>query len=73
MRKQEEISVNLFSHNFFNSKVIMEFNKEQNIIGIRVLSDNIIWLWRKNNSAVVVDPAISQPVIEFLKAYNLNL
>ncbi len=51
----------------------MEFNKEQKIIGIRVLSDNIIWLWKKNNSAVVVDPAVSQPVIEYLKANNLNL
>ncbi|ABM71832.1 Putative hydroxyacylglutathione hydrolase [Prochlorococcus marinus str. MIT 9515] len=51
----------------------MEFNKEQTIIGIRVLSDNVIWLWRKNNSAVVIDPALSQPVIEYLKTHNLYL
>ena len=51
----------------------MEFNKEQKIIGIRVLSDNVIWLWEKDNSAVVIDPALSQPVIEYLKAKNLNL
>ena len=51
----------------------MDFNKEQKIIPIRVLNDNVIWLWKKNNSAVVVDPAISKPVIEFLKANNLNL
>ena len=51
----------------------MEFNKEQKIIGIRVLSDNVIWLWKNNNSAVVIDPAISKPVIDYLKANNLNL
>ncbi len=51
----------------------MEFYKEQKIIGIRVLSDNVIWLWENNSSAVVVDPALSKPVIEYLKANNLNL
>ena len=51
----------------------MGFNKEHKIIGIRVLSDNVIWIWRNNNSAVVIDPALSQPVIEYLNANNLNL
>ena len=51
----------------------MGFNKEKEIIGIRVLSDNVIWIWKNNKSAVVVDPALSQPVIEYLKAHNLNL
>ena len=51
----------------------MEFYKEQKIIGIRVLSDNVIWVWEKNNSAVVIDPATSQPVIEYLKVNNLKL
>ena len=51
----------------------MEFNKEHKIIGIRVLSDNVIWVWEKNNSAVVIDPATSQPVIEYLKVKNLKL
>ena len=51
----------------------MGFNKEQKIIGIKVLSDNVIWLWENDNSAVVIDPALSQPVIEYLKANNLNL
>ena len=51
----------------------MGFYKEKKIIGIRVLSDNIIWLWNKNKSAVVIDPALSQPVIKFLKTNNLNL
>ncbi len=51
----------------------MEFNKGQKIIGIRVLRDNVIWLWKNSNSAVVIDPALSQPVVEYLKANNLNL
>ena len=48
----------------------MEFNKEQKLIGIRVLSDNVIWLWKNNKSAVVIDPAVSKPVIDYLKANN---
>ena len=51
----------------------MGFYKEQKIIGIRVLSDNVIWIWENNNQAVVVDPALSKPVIQYLKANNLNL
>ncbi len=51
----------------------MGFNKEQQIIGIRVLKDNVIWIWENNNDAVVIDPALSQPVIEYLKANNLKL
>ena len=50
----------------------MEFNKEQTIIGLKVLADNVIWLWKKNKSVVVVDPAISKPVIEYIKANNLH-
>ena len=51
----------------------MEFNKAKKIIGLRVLSDNVIWLWRNKKSVAVIDPAISKPVIEYLKANNLNL
>tara|TARA_Y100001970_G_scaffold252493_1_gene326353 strand:+ start:743 stop:1483 length:741 start_codon:yes stop_codon:yes gene_type:complete len=51
----------------------MEFNKAPNIIGIRVLSDNVIWLWKKNNSVVAIDPAIPKPVIKYLNENNLNL
>ena len=51
----------------------MEFNKAQNIIGIRVLNDNVIWILKKNKSAIVVDPAISEPVIEFLDKNDLHL
>ena len=31
------------------------------------------WLLRKNKSAVVIDPALSQPVIKYLKINDLNL
>ena len=51
----------------------MEFNKDQNIVGLKVLNDNVIWLWEKNKSVVVVDPAVSKPVIKFLNDNNLNL
>ena len=51
----------------------MEFNKAQEIIGIRALSDNVIWLWKKNKSAVVIDPALANPVINYLNLNNLNL
>ena len=51
----------------------MSFNKDQNIIGLPVLQDNIIWLWVKNESVVVVDPAIAEPVIHWIKKRNLDL
>ena len=51
----------------------MEFNKDQKIIGLRVLKDNIIWLWKNKNLAVAIDPALSDPVIKYLKSNNLNL
>ena len=51
----------------------MEFNKDQRIIGLRVLSDNVIWIWEDNKSAAVIDPAVSQPVIDYIKSKNLVL
>ena len=51
----------------------MEFNKAKNIIGIRVLTNNVIWLWEKNKSAVVIDPAEAKPVIKYLDENNLHL
>ena len=51
----------------------MEFNKDHKIIGLKVLNDNVIWLWKNNKSAVVIDPAVSQPVIKYLKDNSLEL
>ena len=50
----------------------MEFNKEPTIIGLKVLADNVIWLWKKNKSIVVIDPALSEPVIEYIKGLIRN-
>ncbi len=48
-------------------------NKNFIIHPIPVLMDNIIWIWVKNNQAVVVDPAISEPVINWLNDHKLTL
>jgi len=51
----------------------MSLNKDQKIFALPVLKDNIIWIWVKDNSAVVIDPAISDPVINWIKEKNLEL
>ena len=51
----------------------MKFNKGLKITGIRVLNDNVIWIWEKNKSAVVIDPAIPEPVIQYLVDNDLYL
>ena len=51
----------------------MIIKKEQKIFGLPVLKDNIIWLWVNNDSVVVDDPAISTPVIKWIKERNLTL
>ena len=51
----------------------MTFNKEVQIFGLPVLKDNIIWLWVENGSVVVIDPAVSEPVINWIKSKNLKL
>ncbi len=51
----------------------MEFNKAQNIIGLRVLRDNVIWLWEKDKSVVVIDPSVYEPVIKYLEENKLHL
>ena len=40
---------------------------------IPVLKDNFIWVWVKGKEAVVVDPAISRPVLSWIKENNLTL
>ena len=51
----------------------MELNKAQNIIGLRVLTDNVIWLWEKDKSVVVIDPSVHEPVIRYIEENNLHL
>ena len=51
----------------------MEFNKAKNIIGLRVLKDNVIWLWEKDKSVVVIDPSVHEPVAKYINVNNLQL
>ena len=51
----------------------MELNKARNIIGLRVLNDNIIWLWVKDKSVVGVDPSVHEPVMRYIEENNFHL
>ena len=51
----------------------MKLNKVKGIFGLPVLTDNIIWLWVEGTSLVVIDPALSQPVKNFINENNLKL
>jgi len=51
----------------------MDFNKAQNMIGLRVLNDNVIWLWVKDKSVVVIDPSVHEPVIRYIEENNFHL
>tara|TARA_Y100001968_G_C19450730_1_gene768389 strand:+ start:5075 stop:5818 length:744 start_codon:yes stop_codon:yes gene_type:complete len=51
----------------------MKLNKVKGIFGLPVLTDNIIWFWIEDRSLVVIDPALSQPVKDFIKANDLLL
>ena len=43
------------------------------INAIPVLNDNIIWIWTVGGKAVVVDPALSKPVENWLREGNFDL
>lgn len=43
------------------------------IHAISALSDNYIWVIQKDNQAIVIDPAVSDKVLEFLKDNHLSL
>ena len=51
----------------------MELNKAKNIIVLRVLNDNVIWLWVKDKSVVVIDPSVPEPVIKYINENNFHL
>ena len=51
----------------------MRLNKVKRIFGLPVLTDNIIWLWIEDKSLVVIDPALSGPIKNFIKENNLVL
>ena len=67
------VNIDQFLPRILYSKLTMEFNKARHIIGLRVLSDNIIWLLVKNKSVVVVDPSVHEPVIKYINENNFHL
>ncbi len=50
-----------------------EPNGLHEIHALPVLQDNIIWIWVIGNQAVVVDPAVTEPVREWLEAKHFQL
>ena len=52
---------------------MLEEKSKFTIVPIKVLQDNIVWVWVHNCNAVVVDPSISGPVKEWLLNKNLSL
>jgi len=67
------VNIDQFLPKILHSKLTMDFNKARNIIGLRVLSDNVIWLWVKDKSVVVVDPSVHEPVIRYIDENNFHL
>ncbi len=43
------------------------------IFPLPVLQDNVVWIWVRNQTAVVIDPAVGEPVIDWLERRNLTL
>ena len=67
------VNIDQFLPRILHSKLTMEFNKARNIIGLRVLNDNVIWLWVKDKSVVVIDPSVHEPVIRYINENNFHL
>ena len=40
---------------------------------VAVLNDNIIWIWVHGDQAVVIDPAVSDPIVDWLDRRGLEL
>lgn len=40
---------------------------------VAVLSDNIVWVWVHGDQAIVIDPAIAEPIIDWLDTRGLQL
>ncbi len=40
---------------------------------VAVLNDNIVWVWVHGNQAVVVDPAVAKPIVDWLERHQLEL
>ncbi|MDP6193841.1 MAG: hydroxyacylglutathione hydrolase [Prochlorococcus sp.] len=55
------------------SMAFSSHGERNGIHAIEVLDDNIIWIWTQDHQAVVVDPAISEPVQKWLEQRQLDL
>ena len=40
---------------------------------VAVLSDNIVWVWVHGDQAIVIDPAVAEPIIDWLDTRGLQL
>lgn len=46
---------------------------QSSLHALPVLQDNVIWIWVRGAEAVVVDPAVAEPVIDWLQQRQLRL
>lgn len=58
---------------YFGMGKSMQRSDTMKIIPIAALSDNYIWVGRKENDVFIVDPGESKQVIDYIKKENLNL
>ena len=47
--------------------------QSEGITPLPVLQDNVVWIWTRGNEAVVVDPAVAEPVRQWLLDRKLEL
>ena len=40
---------------------------------VAVLNDNIVWIWVHGDQAIVIDPAVAEPVVDWLEMRGLQL
>lgn len=46
---------------------------QSSLHALPVLQDNVVWIWVRGDEAAVVDPAVAEPVIDWLQQRQLQL
>lgn len=46
---------------------------QSSLHALPVLQDNVVWIWVRGDEAAVVDPAVSDPVVDWLQERQLQL
>jgi len=46
---------------------------QSSLHALPVLQDNVLWIWVRDDEAAVVDPAVAEPVIDWLQQRQLQL